>query len=168
MGRVLAAILMAFLLVGCSDDSTGEQDSALPDMSPDSALADAPGGDSAKGDSAKPDAAKADAAQPDSAVPDTLVAIDAGYPGCQKIFSLCGSSTTWKAYISPFTAAKCNTVVDCVKKLYTGTCLTTFQSLVTCMGTISSASQCDTKCATQFNYVYSSCACPKACGVPCL
>jgi hypothetical protein len=123
--------------------------------------------DTALADAAQPDAVRPDAAQPDAAVSDAGAAADAGYLGCQKVISLCSSSSTWKGYISPFKLATCNAVVACVNTYYSGTCLSTFQALVSCMGTISAAAQCDTKCATQMTYLQTYCSCPKACGVPC-
>jgi hypothetical protein len=182
MKWLAASILAAALLAGCSDDSTGTRDSAPPDIGVDTGQPDLPGPDSARADAAQPDAARPDAAQPDAArpdaaqpdaaqpdvaVPDTAPAVDAGYLACQKVISLCSGSSTWKGYISPFSLAQCNSVVACVHTFYSGTCLTTFKSLVSCMATISASSQCDTKCASDMSYLQTYCSCPKSCGVPC-
>ena len=126
--------------------------------------------DSAAEDQAASDQAAGDQAAPDQAAPDSTGAVGDGgalAASCANLITKCSASVTWPQYIKPFTAANCVTLINCVEKLYTGTCLTQFKSLETCLGTITSATQCDSKCATYITYLNTSCACPKACGVPC-
>jgi hypothetical protein len=86
---------------------------------------------------------------------------------CGKIISTCSASTMWKAYFTPFTDARCKTVFDCVVKLYSGDCLTKLNALFTCLPTIGSSAECDTKCLAQTLALSSSCNCPASCGVKC-
>jgi len=181
MNSLLRRLMVVSLVVGivaCSDDDvkndtggvadkgvdTGQTDKGQPDTSqPDTGQPDTGQLDSGQPDTGKPDAAQADTGAGDAAVGDG----GAIAASCATLVKTCGSSVTWPQYIKPFTAANCVKVVSGVDKLYTGTCSTTFKSLVTCLSGITSSTQCDTKCATQISYLTTNCTCPSACGVPC-
>ncbi len=173
--RYAGVALLAVLFIACSDDDI-KKDVGLADSSAGKeASVDSAAGDSAAGDSAaQPDSTTPDSATPDSAADkgapaDAKSTVDGGAlaASCAKLVKTCSTSLTWPQYIKPFTPANCVTLVNCVEKLYSGTCLTQFKSMVTCLGTITSATQCDSKCATYITYLTTNCACPKACGVAC-
>lgn len=169
------AVLLGWL--ACSDDTATKKDSRVPDRGADRALMDLGKPEAALPDKAMPDRATVDAALPDKQKPDAKLpdaqakdlapAWDGLVPNCQPVIAHCSQSLVWTGYISPFTLAGCSKLVTCVKGYYSGSCLTTFMALETCLGTIASASECDTKCAKEVSLLYTTCTCPKICGVPC-
>ena len=158
-------LVLAFLVAACSDDDLKKDMGGAGDKG-----VDQPRADAMAVDTSAPDQAMADTTSPDAtAGHDSMPAGDGGAlaASCAALIKNCPTSLTWPQYIKPFTSSNCVTVVSCVDKLYTGTCATKFKELVARIDTITAASQCDSKCASQIGYLTTNCACPSACGVAC-
>lgn len=160
------SLLLAIALTGaCSDDSKPAPDHGT---TPDANLLE--GGNPAE--AAVPDGPAREASPPDgrpreATTHDAPKVVDgAATAVCSTLVTHCGSSH-YAAYFNPLTLSNCKSIMSCMTTYYTGSCATLFNSLVTCMGTISSPSVCNTQCLSWEMAMASGCTCPASCGVNC-
>lgn len=144
MKLVLTVLVSLALAAGCSDDAA-KDDSAVGDLGRDGPVKDAAVTETSLADGAGVDASS-------------------GSPGCKQLGQYCAASK-WKEAFSPVTAAKCDAVMSCMNKLYTGACLTKVTKLMACVAKIAASSECDTLCAAEMKDIMSTCQCPASCGV---
>ena len=168
--KILVSIFMAFMLVsGCSDDdSTGTTDGATTDtgtMTDNGTVMDTgPTTDGVVEDGGTAtDGVVADGGTVEDGSASDALNISAV---CTIIITHC-SETALADWFDPFTEGNCMTIFQCASELFTGDCTTKYHDFLSCISTVTSAAECDSKCKTLEDDMQGSCECPASCGVNC-